>query len=86
MQAARRFADQTSSRFADVPGLRAVIATVSTVTAGASPGGHALVTVSWRGQVVTAKGYFASYTPAATDRVLCLLVDDQLIVVGTIAD
>lgn len=84
-RAAFRLADQQAARLAELPSLRAVIATVATVTAGASPGGNALVTVIWRGVELTAAGYLASYTPAVGDRVECHLIDNQLIVVDTIA-
>lgn len=78
--AARRFADATSARIADAPGARQIIATVSTVTAGAASDGNALVTVSWRGVDITAAGFAASYTPIVGHRVVCDLIDNQLIV------
>lgn len=84
-RAAGRLADQQSDRLADVPTTRAVIATVTTVTAGAAPGGNALVKVTWRGQELTAASYLASYTPSVGQRVLCLLIDNQLIVVDKTA-
>ena len=70
---ARRFADQQSGRIADLPGLQGVIATVTAVSGST-------VTLSWRGGSLTATATCAAYTPAANDRVLCLLIDSQLIV------
>ena len=83
--AVRRFADRNSERLADVSSMRAIVATVSAVVVGGSPGGNALVTVSWRGAVLTANGYHASYTPTVGDRVECHLIDDQLIVIDKLA-
>lgn len=71
-RAARQWADSTTARIADVPASRELIATVATV--GAS------VTVTWRGVSLLAAAVCASYTPAPGDRVLCVVVDDQLIV------
>lgn len=71
--AARRLADQTSGRIEAASGGGDVVATVVDFSAG-------LVTVLWRGQNLVARGYLASYTPAAGDRVLCAVVDHQLIV------
>jgi hypothetical protein len=79
-RAARRLADQTSARLADTPTARLIVATVVTVTAGASPEGNALVQVSWRGETYTAAGYAAGYTPAPGHRVRCELVDNQLLI------
>jgi len=84
-QAAHRLADRQTARLAELPTLRAIVADVATVTPGASPGGNALVTVVWRGAELTATAYHASYTPAPGDRVECHLIDDQLIVVDTLA-
>lgn len=80
-QAARRFADRNSARLADVAGARLIITTVQTVTVGGASDGNALVTVLWRGQEITTAGYPASYTPTVGDRVLCALVESQLLVV-----
>jgi hypothetical protein len=79
-QAAFRFADRNSERLAALPATRQILATVSTVTPDAAADGNALVTVTWRGGDYECAGYANSYTPVAGDRVLCALVDDQLIV------
>lgn len=81
----RRFADQSSSLLDSVPSLRAFVATVSDVVAAGSPGGNALVTVSWRGSELTANAYHASYAPTIGDTVECHLIDSQLIVVDKLA-
>lgn len=73
-RAARRFADQQTSRLSELPSLRGAVATVTAVSG-------ATVTVSWRGGSLTATAVGASYTPAAGDRVLCLLIDSQLVVI-----
>lgn len=82
--AVRRFSDQSTGRLEELPTDRAFLATVSGVVAGGSPGGNALVTVSWRGGDYIAKGYHGSYTPTFGDRVECHLIDSQLIVVDKI--
>src|SRR5690349_16289079 len=82
--AVRRLPDRNSEPLADVPSMLAIVATVTAVVAGGSPGGNALVTVSWRGAALTANGYHASYTPTMGDRVECHLIDDQLIVTDVI--
>lgn len=79
-RAARRLADQTSSRISGATGTRQIIATVETVTAGAASDGNARVTLLWRGGAITAAGYAAAYTPVAGHRVVCDYIDDQLIV------
>ncbi|NUT08185.1 MAG: hypothetical protein HOV76_32430 [Hamadaea sp.] len=71
---ARRFADQQSGRFAALPGLQGAVCTVTGVSGST-------VTLSWRGGTLTGTASCASYTPAAGDRVLCLLIDSQLIVI-----
>ncbi len=64
---------------------RLMLGTVASVTAGgAADGVHALVTVTWRGVSQTAAGYLDGYTPTVSDRVLCVLIDNQLIVVDVI--
>lgn len=79
-QQAMRVADQQSNRLRAAAQVGPVIATVSAVSAGGAKDGNALVSVRWRGQVVTVAGYAASYTPAVDHRVLCLLVDNQLVI------
>jgi hypothetical protein len=81
-QAARAFADSNKARITAIPTDRDFFADVQTVTAGAGPGGNALVTVSYRGTTLTAASYNAAYTPVVGDRVLCGLIADQLIVKG----
>lgn len=61
-----------------------IIATVTAVTAGAASDGNALVQVRRRGVTSNAAGYLNVYTPAVNDRVLCVYVDDQLIVAAKI--
>jgi len=78
-RAARKFADQQSSKIADLPDGTHARAQVTTVTpAGAADGVAALVKVTWRGNEVTVSDYPDSYTPALNHPVLCVLVDGQL--------
>lgn len=72
-RAARLFADQQSGRLADLPTMRGVIGTLTAVAGGD-------VTVSWRGSELAASAVAASYTPTVGDRVICLLTDNQLVV------
>lgn len=84
--AARRLADQTSDRLDGLPADKIRILTVSAVTPGGSPGGNAVITLSWRGTDIAAKDYGAAYTPAVGDRVLCVLTsDNQLVVIDRLA-
>jgi hypothetical protein len=73
-RSARQWADAQQSQIAAVPSLRGFAATI----AATSPS----VTVTWRGASYTATRVLPSYTPGVGDRVLCLLVDDQLVVLG----
>ena len=83
---ARRFADQTSDRINGVPADSLWVLSVTAVEVGASAGGNAVVTLSWRGSSITANDYCASYTPTVGDRVLCaLLSDHQLVVIDRLA-
>lgn len=75
-RAARQFADQQSERLADLPTVRHLVVDVTAVSG-------ATVTVTWRTKTLTGTA-LASYTPAAGDRVLCVLVDNQLIVIDRI--
>lgn len=75
-RAVRRFADQQSTRISDVAGPTFALATVTDVTGST-------VTIRWRGSILTAKT-LASYTPAAGDRVLLLLLDNQPILIDRI--
>jgi len=77
-RASRKLADQQTARLADVPASRMLRATVATVTAGGAGDGNALVTVTWRGQVLEVADYPDSYTPVVNHRVLCAVVDSQL--------
>ena len=61
-----------------------IIATVAVVTAGGASDGNALVQVKRRGTTYKAAGYLNTYTPAVNDRVLCVYVDHQLIVLAKI--
>ena len=72
-RAARQWADAQAAQVAAVPSLRGFAATIATT----SP-----VTVTWKGSTYTATRVLPSYTPGVGDRVLCLLVDDQLVVLG----
>jgi hypothetical protein len=73
-RAARQWADAQAAQVAAIPSLRGFAATVSAI----SPA----VKVTWRGADYTATRVLPSYTPGIGDRVLCLLVDDQLVIVG----
>ena len=83
-KAARRLGEQTARLVADVPATRTLIATVKTVMANQASDGNAVVLVSWRDSVLAANGYGSTYTPVVGHRVLCLLVDGQLIVVDRV--
>lgn len=78
-RAARRFADSTSDRIADQP-TGQFFATVVSVTPNAASDGNAVVTIEWRGAVVTAAGYAASYTPVKGHRVVCTYIDNQPVI------
>lgn len=73
--AARAFADAGSAQLADIPTVRAVVLSVTSTTGG--------LFLSWRGADVSAKRC-ASFTPTVGDRVLCLVVQDQLVVLDRI--
>lgn len=74
---ARRHAARTGAQIADRP-TGTFIATVATVTP--VEGGNPAVTVSWRGQDLAVNAVGSTYTPSAGDRVLCHLVDNQVVV------
>lgn len=85
-QAARRFADGHSDRWAEIPRDRLLILSVTAVNPTGSPGGNAVITLTWRGRDVQAADYCASYTtPTVGDRVICVLVSDQLVVLDRLA-
>ena len=79
-RAARLVTDQQQARIAAAAGSGAFIATVTAVTAGGAADGNALVTIRYRGSDTSASGYAADYTPAVNDRVVCLPVDAQPII------
>lgn len=78
--AVRTWTDATNKRIASTKGSRQVLATIAAVTAGAASDGNALVLVLWRGSIVQVAGYAASYTPVANHRVVCDLIDNQLMI------
>ncbi|MGZ4617187.1 MAG: hypothetical protein ACXV3F_00355 [Frankiaceae bacterium] len=84
VRTARRNADQARRVAAAAAVGGAVIATVTTVTAAGAADGNALVKVTRRGTETTAAGYLNSYTPTVNDRVVCVTVDDQPIVLGKV--
>jgi hypothetical protein len=75
---ARRLSDQQSDRIRATSPTGNFYATVSSVSAGGSQDGNALVAVRWRGAEVTVAGYAASYTPVVGHRVVCALIDNQV--------
>lgn len=78
--AVRRFADANSTAIKEAKATGRFVATVAVVTAGAASDGNALVSVTWRGALVTVEGYAASYTPIAGHRVVCDLIKNQLFI------
>ena len=80
--AAHHAADQQTARVARVQAVASqrVIATVATITAGAASDGLAVIAVTWRNGTVTAAGYDKTKTFAVGDRVMCDLIDGQLLV------
>lgn len=79
-RAARRSADQTTARFAEIPATKQVLATVAAIQTGAAQGGFDLVTVTWRGQDTLAAGYANGAALAVGNRVVCDYIDGQLVV------
>lgn len=78
--AARRFADAQTGRIAELPTDGKIVATVAAVTAGAAADGNAAVTVTWRAGTYRVKGYNRTYTPVVGHRVVCDLIDGQLLI------
>jgi hypothetical protein len=76
----RRFADQQQQHIAAGPADRRIVAQIATVTAGGASDGNALVTVTWRGQTLTANGYNRSYAPVVGHMVVCDLIGGQLLI------
>lgn len=74
---AHRRADQQAARIADIPVLRGMNATVSSVTLGAGTDGGAVVTVSYRGADITIACYGRPHIPSVGDRVTVIYIDDQ---------
>lgn len=79
-RAAHRDADQASARIAEATGSRREIATVTALVVGGASDGRNLVKVTWRGGEVTAAGWNASQTFAVGQRVVCDLIDGQLLI------
>jgi len=79
-RATRRMAEANARLIAAVPTTQTIIATVKTVMTGQAVDGNAVVMVTWRDSVLVANGYGSTYTPVVGHRVLCALVDNQLIV------
>jgi len=79
-RAVRQMADRNAAALAAIPASRIFIATVAAVTPGGASDGNALVQIRWRDSIVTANAYGSTYTPAVGHRVLCALIDNQLIV------
>lgn len=77
LRTARRQADRTSDRLAALDPGAIFHATVTNVAAGLAADGNAIAQVTYRGQVCTCAGYPAGYTPAAGDRVLCVITRDH---------
>ena len=81
-RAARRNADAQTARLAEIPAVPQFFATITTVTAGAGPGGNALVKVTWRAAELTVASYNGAYTPVLGHRVKCSIVRSQLVIDG----
>lgn len=84
-QALRQSADQQSDQVAAIPADKLLILTVTAVTEGASPKGNAVLEVDWGGADVPVTDYAAAYTPGVGDRVVCVHIDNQLIVLDVLA-
>lgn len=82
-QEAHRLADQQSDRLRETLPSK-FFATVSTVSAGQASDGNALVAVTRLGQEVTVAGYYSSYTPVVGHRVVCHVIDDQIVVANRV--
>jgi|SRR3954462_4086396 hypothetical protein len=82
LRVAHRLADRQTARYAEVPGGRDMIATVTTVTPGAATDGGAVVTVTYRGDELPVAAYLTAQVPVVDQRALLRLVDNQLILIG----
>lgn len=78
----RLVAQQRATREA-LPTTETFIATIASVTAGGG-GGGSVVQVTYHGTQIRAAGYLNSYTPTVNDRVVCVSVDAQPIILGRI--
>lgn len=76
-------AAQQRAQLAAVPTAETFIATVASVTAGGG-GGGSKVQITYRGAQVRVGGYVNSYTPTVNDRVICVSVDSQPVILGRI--
>lgn len=81
--AARRAADRHRAQLAEIAGARHAMATVATVTPGGASDGNALARVSWRDAVLEA-AVLDPYTPVIGHRVLIVVADNQLIILGRV--
>lgn len=73
-RAARRWADQHTSRLSEIPGLRGTYVTITSITGG--------VFFEWKTGTYQAAKVLPSYTPGVGDRVLMLMIDNQPTIVG----
>lgn len=79
---ARQLADR-QQQMSEGPRFGIFLAVVTTVTAGAASDGNALVKVTYRDQEFPA-AYLASYTASVNDRVLCVSLFHQPVVIGRV--
>lgn len=78
---AYRLADHLSTIIP--PDGRPHFADVTAVAAGAGQHGGAIVTVTRLGAATVASGgYLNPYTPLVGDRVVCQIIDNQLVILG----
>ena len=73
-RAARQWAEAQQAQVAAVPATRTFHATVTATTPA--------VTVSWRGATIAATRVFPAYTPGVGDRVMCVIDNHQLVILG----
>lgn len=76
-RAARQWADQQTDRLSEVPSVRAVYVSITSITGG--------VFFEWRTGTYQAAAVNVAYTPAVGDRVLVLMIDNQPSIVGKFA-
>jgi hypothetical protein len=79
-QRAHRDADRQTQQVAQATGPQRIVATVTTVVAGGAPDGNDLISVTWRNGETLAAGWNAAQTFVVGQRVVCDLIDGQLIV------